>query len=64
MITPTSSPTKYLDSGFETLKTNNKTSEMGHGRLNNLKPKVQDEGVFHLDYDADLDLNSIEGDLF
>lgn len=37
---------------------------MGHGRLNNLKPKVQDEGVFHLDYDADLDLNSIEGDLF
>lgn len=46
------------------LKGNNNISDLGGSRLNNLNPNVQDEGVFHLDYDSDLDLNSIEDDLF
>ena len=65
MITPSSSPTKQLDSGIEivtNLRGSNKISDLTNGRLNNLNPKVQDEGVFHLDYDSDLDLNSIEED--
>ncbi len=67
MITPTSSPTKQLDSGIEIvqdLKGNNMISDLENDRLNNLSPKAQDEGVFHLDYNSDLDLNSIEDDLF
>ena len=67
MITPTSSPTKQMDSGIEIVKgfnENNKTSDLENGRLNNLSPKALDEGVFHLDYNSDLDLNSIEDDLF
>ena len=67
MITPTSSPTKQLDSGIEIVSDhqgNSKISELEHGRLNNLNPKTQDEGVFHLDYNSDLDLNCIEQDLF
>jgi hypothetical protein len=67
MITPTSSPTKHMDSGIEIvegLKGKNKISDLESGTLNNLSPKAQDEGVFHLDYNSDLDLNSIEDDLF
>lgn len=59
MITPSSSPTKQLDSGIEIvqgLKASNKISNLTNG------PRVQDEGVFHLDYDSELDLNSIEED--
>jgi len=66
MITPTSSPTKQMDSGIEIVEgfeENNKISDLENGRLNNLSPKAQDEGVFHLDYNSDLDLNSIEDDL-
>jgi len=65
MITPTSSPTKQLDGGIEIVKNlevNSKTRDIENGRLENLSSKVQDEGVFHLDYDSDLDLNSIEED--
>lgn len=67
MITPTSSPTKQMDSGIEIVegfKENNKISDLENSRLNNLSPKALDEGVFHLDYNSDLDLNSIEDDLF
>ena len=67
MITPTSSPTKQMDSGIEFVEgfnENNKISDLENGRLNNLSPKALDEGVFHLDYNSDLDLNSIEDDLF
>lgn len=59
MITPSSSPTKQLDSGIEIvegLKASNKISNLTNGS------RVQDEGVFHLDYDSELDLNSIEED--
>ena len=65
MITPSSSPTKQLDSGIEivtNLKGSDKISDLANGRLSILNPKVQDEGVCHLDYDSDLDLNSIEED--
>ena len=67
MITPTSSPTKQMDSGIEIVNgfnENNKISDLENVRLNNLSPKALDEGVFHLDYNSDLDLNSIEDDLF
>lgn len=67
MITPTSSPTKLLDSGIEIIKDikgNNMISDLENDRLNNLSSKALDEGVFHLDYNSDLDLNSIEDDLF
>ena len=67
MITPTSSPTKQLDSEIDIvkdLKGNNTISDQENDRLSNLSPKAQDEGVFHLDYNSDLDLNSIEDDLF
>lgn len=56
-----------MDSGIEIvegLKGKNKISDLESGTLNNLSPKAQDEGVFHLDYNSDLDLNSIEDDLF
>jgi len=55
-----------MDSGIEIVEgfeENNKISDLENGRLNNLSPKAQDEGVFHLDYNSDLDLNSIEDDL-
>ncbi|XP_022802917.1 protein FAM53C-like [Stylophora pistillata] len=67
MITPSSSPTKQLDSEIEIieeLKGKNKTSDFQNEGSHNLNPKAQDEGVFHLDYNSDLDLNSIEDDLF
>lgn len=67
MITPTSSPTKQLDSGIEfieDIKAKTKISDLQNDGLNNLNPKAPDEGVFHLDYNSDLDLNSIEDDLF
>ena len=35
--------------------------ELKNGKLDNLSPKVNDR-VFHLNYDSDLDLNSIEED--
>ena len=56
-----------MDSGIEFVEgfnENNKISDLENGRLNNLSPKALDEGVFHLDYNSDLDLNSIEDDLF
>ena len=56
-----------MDSGIEIVKgfnENNKIPDLENGRLNNLSPKALDEGVFHLDYNSDLDLNSIEDDLF
>lgn len=67
MITPTSSPTKQLDSGIEfieDIKAKTKISDLQNDGLKNLNPKAPDEGVFHLDYNSDLDLNSIEDDLF
>ena len=39
-------------------------SDLENDRFINLSPKAQDEGVFHKDYNSDLDLNSIEDDLF
>lgn len=56
-----------MDSGIDIVKgfkEDNKISDLENGRLNNLSPKALDEGVFHLDYNSDLDLNSIEDDLF
>lgn len=56
-----------MDSGIdivEGFKEDKKMSDQENGRLNNLSPKALDEGVFHLDYNSDLDLNSIEDDLF
>ena len=56
-----------MESGIELVEgftENNKISDLENGRLNNSSPKALDEGVFHLDYNSDLDLNSIEDDLF
>lgn len=67
MITPTSSPTKQLDSEIEIiedLKGQNKLSDLQNDGLHNLNPKAQDEGIFPIDFNSDLDLNSIEDDLF
>lgn len=68
MITPTSSPTKQLDSENIQIvcdfKGENKFTEVENSRLEESNPKAQDEGVFHLDYESDLDLHSIEEDLF
>ena len=60
MITPTSSPTKNLEQQEQ------KNSEQHRGSSSdgfcNLSEKSADEGVFHLDYDSELDMNSIEED--
>ncbi|CAH3181989.1 unnamed protein product [Porites lobata] len=68
MITPTSSPTKQLDSENIQIvcdfKGESKFTEGENSRLEESNPKAQDEGVFHLDYESDLDLHSIEEDLF
>lgn len=67
MITPTSSPTKQLNSEIEIiedLKGQNKLSDLQNDGLHNLNPKAQDEGIFPIDCNSDLDLNSIEDDLF
>lgn len=60
MITPTSSPTKNLDCAD--LQCEDAEKEKLKKGLENLKEKSPDEGVFHLDYDSELDLNSIEED--
>lgn len=64
MITPNSSPTKQMDSSTEIgkhLESKEINCEQKNGKLDNLSPKVNDR-VFHLNYDSDLDLNSIEED--
>lgn len=64
MITPNSSPTKQMDSSTEIgkhLESKEINCEQKNGKLENLSPKVNDR-VFHLNYDSDLDLNSIEED--
>ncbi|XP_068708672.1 protein FAM53A-like [Montipora capricornis] len=65
MITPNSSPTKQMDSGTETVKNIRNSSakcDLKNSAFDNLSPKVKDEGNFRLDYDSDLDINSIEED--
>lgn len=63
MITPTSSPTKQLDSENIQIVCDLK-GESKFTKVEESNPKAQDEGVFHLDYESDLDLHSIEEDLF
>lgn len=60
MITPTSSPTKNLEQQEQ--KSSDKHRDSKSDVFCNLGEKSPDEGVFHLDYDSELDLNSIEED--
>lgn len=62
MITPTSSPTKQLDLGEKL--TTEKIKDITNKKEKVLERKSADEGVYHLDYDSELDIASIEGDNF
>lgn len=65
LITPTSSPTKQLDWNEPLSCQSDKQNLAKNNELVDLTPlneKHTDDGLFHIDYISELDINSIEED--